>query len=236
MMERIQNRPWPSWGYANEIGCSNDKEDDFFIELLQNKKNGFIVDAGACDGVTGSNSFKLINEYNWKALLIECNKQAVNYLEYLYCDNPNVFIENIAVALEAGTQQFYFSYSPGTHSISKEFVTEGMHSSDFTGNSTEVECETLNNIIFKKIKDQKIDILSIDIEGMDLHIVKHFNFSINKPSIVCVEWPSGTRNRDYNVVNKNNFNIELINEMKNKNFKFVKSTYSNAIFYNSEWL
>jgi FkbM family methyltransferase len=236
MLEKINNRPWHWWGLPHEIGCSNDKEDDFFIELLQNKKNGFIVDAGACDGVTGSNSFKLINQYNWKALLIECNKQAINYLEYLYCDNSNIFIENIAVALEIGKQQLYFSQYPGTHSVSKEFVTQGMHADYYTGTSTEVEGDTLNNIISKNIENKKIDILSLDIEGMDLEIIKQFDFTVNKPSIVCVEWPSGTRDRDYSIVEKNETNIELIEQMKKQNYKLVKSTFSNAIFYNSEWL
>ena len=119
MMERINNRPWPYWGLKNEIGCSNDKEDDFFIELLQNKK---------------------------------------------------------------------------------------------------------------------IDVLSLDIEGMDLEIIKQFDFTLNKPNIVCVEWPSGTRDRDYSKIDKSEFNLELIEKMKKQNYVLVKSTISNAIFYNSEWL
>ena len=71
---------------------------------------------------------------------------------------------------------------------------------------------------------------------MDLEIIKQFDFNVNKPSIVCIEWPSGARDRDYYTIEKNEANIELIEQMKKQNYKLVKSTFSNAIFYNNEWL
>jgi hypothetical protein len=38
------------------------------MQYFNNKKQGLIIDVGAADGFTGSNSFRLINEMNWKIL------------------------------------------------------------------------------------------------------------------------------------------------------------------------
>jgi len=62
----INERPFLQWGLKHEIGLSNDGEDDFVISYFKDKKinrKRVVVDIGAADGLTGSNSRKLINHY-----------------------------------------------------------------------------------------------------------------------------------------------------------------------------
>jgi FkbM family methyltransferase len=238
LTDKINRRPWPNWGLIHEIGNSNDGEDNFVISYLNGKRNGFLVDVGACDGVTGTNSLKLINNFSWGAILIECNPSAVEYLKFLHSGNTDVHIEEMAVSLQTGEADLYFSKFPGTHTISEDFKKFGMHSSAYTDSFTKVKCDTLNNILFRTLKDKKIDFLSLDVEGLDLDIIKNFNFTINKPSVVIVEWPNGTKDRNYihNLEKRGcDGNKDLIVSMNSKNYFLKHSTYSNAIFVNDEW-
>lgn len=78
-MNIFKERPFPSWGFEWEIGSSNDGEDDFFINHLSRKKGGLIFDFGSADLITGSNSFKLAKDYNWKCVSVEANPEFWNY-------------------------------------------------------------------------------------------------------------------------------------------------------------
>lgn len=56
---------------------------DFFFKK---KKDGFVVDIGAADGVSNSNSRKLILD-GWSGLLVEPNPNNYNKLVNLYNEN-----------------------------------------------------------------------------------------------------------------------------------------------------
>ena len=231
--EKINLRPWKNWGLLDEIGNSNDKEDEFVISYFKNKKNGVVVDIGACDGITGTNSFKLINEYKWSGLLVECNPHAVNFLKFLYAENSDIAIEDTAVSLDSEDKQLFLSNYPGIHTISEDYKLHGMHKDTYSDSSIKVKCDTLNNIIYKHLQNKKIDFLSIDIEGLDLEILKNFNFCANKPTIISVEWPDGTKDRVYthNLLNNNSINNKnLIQHMEQNGYNLQLSTYSNALF------
>jgi len=58
-------------------------EEDFLLDFFKNKSNGFLVDIGAADGITNSNSRRLILD-GWSGILIEPNKKNYNKLLDLY--------------------------------------------------------------------------------------------------------------------------------------------------------
>ena len=218
MIDKIQKRPFKEWGNLNEIGCSNNKEDEFVINYFKdNHKKKVLVDAGAADGVTGSNSFKLINEYGWSAILIEPFKPFYDFLTDLYENNKKVQIFNYALDIEEYETKIYFSNEKAAVGLTS------LNKNDPWGlpliEKQNVLTKTFNNLI----KEYNIDFLSIDCEQKDFKILKSINFDIFNIIIICIEKSDKTQ-----------YNDEIINFLENKNYVLSLTTNHNFIFVKRE--
>ena len=67
---------------------------------------GVLLDIGANDGKTFSNSYALIS-HGWQAVLIEPSQSAFDKLEALHYDNEKVDYYNIAIGTQDGKATFH---------------------------------------------------------------------------------------------------------------------------------
>lgn len=112
-----------------------------------------------------------------------------------------------------------------------------------------VSSKNINLLISKFGFDEKYDLLSIDIDGVDFWVLKEIN--LNKCSIVVLEYnPLFGYNYEVTIPNIENFNRENFSKiyfgaslkayialMKEKNFHFIgaNSTCCNAFFVNKKY-
>jgi FkbM family methyltransferase len=82
----------------------------------------------------------------------------------------------------------------------------------------------INSILEKYFSEREIDILSLDVEGLDFDILETFDFSRYQPKIICVE--TLEYDDDQNGI-KNNKIIEYITS---KNYVVYADTRVNTIF------
>jgi FkbM family methyltransferase len=218
----INERPFLQWGLKHEIGSSNDGEDDFVISYFKDKKinrKRLVVDIGAADGLTGSNSKKLINEHNWCGILIEPFLPFYNYLTKLYCDNDNVTILNYACDIDEKDTVIYYQDNHDkvglTSLLPETAINQNLNQKQI------IKTKKFNDLV----KTQYIDFISIDTEGKDFDILKDIDFKKYTIEIICCERWVG-HDIDYN-----NIVIQFLSE---KNFKLVKTTNSNLIFLNND--
>jgi FkbM family methyltransferase len=218
----INERPFPKWGMKHEIGISSDGEDDFVISYFKDKKinrKRVVVDIGAADGLTGSNSRKLISEHNWSGILIEPFLPFYNYLTKLYGDNDNVTILNYAC--DIGEKDTIIYYQDNHDKVG---LTSLLPETAINQNLNEKQI-----IKTKKFTDlvetQYIDFISIDTEGKDFDILKDIDFKKYKIEIICCErW----------VGHDNDYNNIVIDFLSKNNFKLAKTTSANLIFLNDD--
>lgn len=204
---------------------SQNNEDAILIEMLNGKRNGVIVDVGAADGMSGSNSFKLINEYDWKGLLIEPRSSNFNTLKYLYTSNTNVVLENVAVSNTTKTATLYLKDAAGCNCLREpETKREGPdphHGGVGDDIGTEqVQVVTLNSLL-KKHNIKEIDVLTIDTEGNDLAVLQGLDFNEYKPRIIIVEYAPLVKIRTRR---------DEFEEVIGPDYKFVKDVGGNFIF------
>lgn len=153
---------------------------------------GNILDIGANDGVTISNSRALI-EKGWRGDLVEPAAIPFRKLENLYFQNEEIGLHRIALDSKIGKVTFYES---GSHLSSKDSGLLSTLVPEEKGRMwwsrtryTEYEINTLD---FKTFREKYAlygswDFISIDAEGKDWEILKQINLKEVGCKCLCVE-------------------------------------------------
>lgn len=142
---------------------SQSGQDKWVCDFFNYKKNGYFVEVGAYDGIQTSNTYYLEKELGWNGICIEANLEIFKILKQNRQSN-NI---NVAVSSSKGLCNF-----------------NGDRINTF-GNV--VECDTLNSILYNNSYKQKIDYLSLDIEGMEYEALKSLDFNYWDIQLITVE-------------------------------------------------
>lgn len=151
--------------------------DKFFNEIIfKNKVNGYFVEIGALDGVMHSQSYFFEKHKNWDGIIVEPNE---NYKDILK-DNRICNISYDAISNKNGKEVFCIKKEQAYSSI-KSFVRDG----EYSDTLREIEVNTITMVdLLKKFKSPKnIDFVTIDVEGIELEILKNFLNTNQKYSI-----------------------------------------------------
>lgn len=226
----IDLRPFPMWGGAHEIGLSNNGEDDFVIDFFNGEKGLTVVDVGAADGLVGSNSFRLLTEFEWRGVLIEPHPAFADYLRKLYEVFPcNVSILEVAIDEKDGEKMFHFP-PLGAHGIGtiSESFRNSTYKSSFddprVGNqgTTAVKTLTLTSALEQSgLGIEKIDFLSIDAEGHDIVVLESLDIDKYSPKVICIE---------QEIEDRENWTEALRLKMDALGYSNMKKFASNLIF------
>ena len=80
------------------LKLSENGNDFWALDNSSYKNNGYFVDLGAGDGITGSNTFILEKFYKWNGLCVDPNPTFLKSL----CGSRDVLISDLAVSKESG--------------------------------------------------------------------------------------------------------------------------------------
>jgi len=168
---------------------SQNQEEKYILQFFGDFVGG-LLDIGANDGFTFSNSMALI-ERDWTADLVEPSPKAYKKLEKLYWGNHKVFVWNCAITEKTGESEFYESgpliSSKDIALVSSVKKTELERWSKIDFKKTKVGTMTINDL--SNYADCPIwDFISIDAEGYDLEILRQIDLTYTK--LLCIEWNS----------------------------------------------
>jgi FkbM family methyltransferase len=166
---------------------SQNQEEIYIIDYFKDFK-GTLLDIGANDGKTFSNSLRLI-EMGWKGYLVEPSPKAFSKLTELHKGNANVECLQIAIGQNNETAVLHESGWHLEHrtdvallsSLKKE-ETKKWKRVKFEDSQVEViNYKTFTDLVV--VKD--FDFITIDAEGMDWEILSQIDLTNCK--LVCVE-------------------------------------------------
>ena len=103
--------------------------------------------------------------------------------------------------------------------------------------SCNVSLSTLPTSTCWEIIIKKIDVLSIDVEGYELKVLKGLNFEKYRPDVIIVEYLDPDANKweiPYNNI-ANVMRSEIYNFLVFKNYNFVNWVNGDLIFINSSF-
>lgn len=165
---------------------SQNNEEQVIVSFFGNKI-GNLLDIGANDGITFSNSRKLL-ELGWSGELIEPAEKPFNKLKELYKDNKKVKLHNIAISDLRGELTFYSSGEHVGNGDSDLLSTLSIVDKQKWENSTvylESKVQSLKWLDFYNW--QIYDFINIDAEGYDLSILKQMDLKELGCKCLCIE-------------------------------------------------
>lgn len=208
--------------YMSQLG-----QDQFFNErFLLNKTNGFFLDIGAHDGMTGSNTYFFEKELGWQGVCFEPLPHLYKQLR----DCRDCLCINACVGTTTGTVPFLHLNSIDEQ-LSGMCSTYDQRQLDIVMNDLTVyggNCQVMQlpcvkiNDILEQRGITHVDYLSLDTEGSELEILKTIDFSKVSIDMMSVE---------------NNFNEPFIREfLETKGFIFIEHLIVDDLFVHANFL
>ena len=149
---------------------------------------GVVVEVGAFDGITYSNTSGLIRK-GWSALLIEPVSESYQKCKLRYSDYSKVETLNFAVGAKNGVLEINLAgaLSSGHRATQTEYSSTAWAAKHLTPTSEKVQQRSLDSILseFSTFKD--IDVLVIDVEGYEEEVMNGFSLEDNKPKMIIIE-------------------------------------------------
>ncbi len=165
------------------------------LERYLDFDSGYFVELGANDGVNQSNTLFFERFRGWIGVLIEPfqpnfdelirNRSSANYFKNAACVGPtftNPEIELVFSNLMTSTLEI--------DSDIQDPVGHAKQGAEFWGGNTFVfkaPAFTLNSILIEANAPNLIDLLSLDVEGVELEVLKGINHSNFRFRYICVE-------------------------------------------------
>ena len=167
--------------------------EDIIINEYFGDRIGCLLDLGANDGITFSNS-KLLLDKGWSGVLIEASPVTFKKLKQNYQNYEKVFcIEQCLSDVKKRTKFFHNIYHNNPNAKDNSDLLSTIDEESYqrtsgwgTFSSFEIECDTLENAL-KLSPYTKFDFVSIDIEGMDLQILHQMDLTKLGIELMVVE-------------------------------------------------
>lgn len=190
-----------------------------FFEGMKNYK-GFFVDVGAHHPYRYSNTL-FFYQNGWRGINIEPTPGAIRLFNTFRRKDTNL---NIGISDKKDKLTFYCFNEPALNGFSKEHSKEIDSASNPYHIIKEVDVETypLADVLDKYLPaGQKIDFLTIDVEGLDLVVLKSNNWAKYKPSYVMAE-----DRIDF----ENLAESDVYNYLKEQGYQLVAKTFRTLFF------
>ncbi|MEO6851589.1 MAG: FkbM family methyltransferase [Mucilaginibacter sp.] len=167
---------------------SQEGEDMVLRSFFEGRKKykGFFVDVGAHHPYRYSNTL-FFYQKGWRGINIEPTPGAIKLFNIFRKKDINL---NIGISDKADKLTFYCFNEPALNGFSKEHSEEINNTSKKYKIIKEAVVETypLADVLDKYLPaGQQIDFLTIDVEGLDLKVLKSNNWEKYKPSYILAE-------------------------------------------------
>jgi len=183
-LSKFSRRPFPRNLHALRscrISYSQFGEDLFLTSLLgYEKTDGVYVDVGCYHPIDYSNTY-IFYQRGWHGLAIDANPTWKAAWQKFRARDTFV---NAAVASSAGSMIYVLNrrYPACNRLLAQPPTTTSPDESLIT-----VPTSPLSEILNKRMPYSEIDLLNIDCEGLDLEILKTFDFRNARPTVIAAE-------------------------------------------------
>lgn len=199
---------------------SQEGEDMILNRFFDFKKNGFYIDVGAHHPKKFSNTYFFYKK-GWKGINIDAMPGSMNAFEKVRPRDINI---EVPISSKNQELKYYGFNEPALNGFSTELSEKRNNLKDtqiiFT---MDLQTKTLQNVLDNYLpKDQIIDFLSVDVEGLDFDVIKSVDLSKVRPKLILIEILSSS----YHEL----INDEITTHLISNNYSIFSKTVNTVIF------
>lgn len=155
-------------------------EDLIIRDFFQDRRDGFYLDVGCAWPERASTTYYLEKHLGWTGIGVDA---VAEYESGWTWKRPRSKFFNLLVSDHSDTEDaFYRTNWPSVSSAVKEIADK------FQGGYEEIKVPTVTiDDLLERNGVEKIDFLSMDIEGFQLTALKGFDIQRYRPELVCIE-------------------------------------------------
>lgn len=160
-------------------------EDRILSAIFAKKKNGFYVDVGAYHPKLYSNTYLLYLQ-GWNGINIDPMPNSMKLFDKVRPRDINL---EIAIAKENKKMEYYIFNEPALNGFSKN-ISKSRHAKGHYKiiRKTNIVTHSLSGILKKYVTgDRAIDLLNVDVEGLDLSVLQSNDWEKFVPKVIVVE-------------------------------------------------
>jgi FkbM family methyltransferase len=162
-------------------------EDFLLNKIFRGKSDGYFVEVGCLDGIEYSNTY-YFEKKGWRGACVEAHN---DFIDALRANRPGSSVIHCAVGEDNVPSVTFYANIAGSLSTldkSEEARWRANYSKDFHGfQEQRVPMRTLTSI-FDELQVEKIDFVSLDIEGYEVKALTGLDFSKYLPKVFVIEF------------------------------------------------
>jgi FkbM family methyltransferase len=163
-------------------------------QMIETRRELTFIQVGAYDGITRDPLCKYVERYGWRGVMLEPQAMAAGQLRALYQNNDSVVVLQAALDRLPGSATLYTvdfgerepRWTGGLASFHRDCILK--HRDLIPGLEGMIRCEKLTCVTFDdvltRLPTEPLDLLQVDTEGADAHILSLFPFERVKPAII----------------------------------------------------
>jgi FkbM family methyltransferase len=194
-----------------QIHYSQNGEDLVLDSMFPKDYMGFYVDVGAHHPYRISNTY-LLHQRKWSGINIDPNPETIDLFKKARPKDINI---NIGIGLQEETLNYHMFSDPAVNTFSTQEAKRWKNKNwiQYLG-QTEVPVTTLKSILDKELpKNKQIDVLTIDVEGLDFEVLKSNDWNTYKPKVIVIEsldfkLEEKDKNEIYTFLNSRGYQLE----------------------------
>ena len=173
-------------GRFTQLSYGQESEDLLLNRLFIGQKNGFFVDIGAHHPMRFSNTFSLY-QAGWRGINIDANPLSMEAFKQLRPADINL---ELGIGERQNVLTYYQFNEPALNTFSENVMKQHKKNPHFyVVEKHKIAVFPLAEILEKYVPREikSIDLLTIDVEGLDLEVLKSNNWDKFRPKIIVVE-------------------------------------------------
>ena len=199
--------------------------------LYKDKFSGVYIDVGCNHPIDGNNTF-LLYQKGWSGINVDLDSHVIKMFNYF---RPKDYNANIAVSNSEEKVDLFFYHERSTiNTISKDVYNSRNKK---IKEVKKIQATTLDSITKNSpYSDKKINLLSIDVEGNELNVLKGFDLKKYYPEVIVIEYLDLVMEKleFYNQNIDRIINSEIYKYLMNFNYHLVNWVHSDLVFVNNE--
>lgn len=177
-------RATPLYDWLGKRSFAQSGEDLIAWGELGRKKRGYYIDIGAYHPKLFSNTY-LFYKKGWRGICVEPNPEMAPLFRWL---RPKDRFLKLGVGESKKLSYFQFEDSAANTFSEKQARKNIVEAGRKLKGKTLVPVMSLKTILEKYLpKGQKIDLLSVDVEGMDLEVLSSNDWKKYRPEVIIAE-------------------------------------------------